>query len=87
MFELWSWTMLPGDVFRAEGHSADTRELISVVEGSVPICVGAETITLRASESARLVTDQNHSYAAEGDLPARFTMAVLERGGHFNPPA
>ncbi|WP_280952642.1 helix-turn-helix domain-containing protein [Neorhizobium alkalisoli] len=81
MFELWTWTMVPGDVFRAEGHSPNTRELITVFEGVVRISVGADTIVLNANESARLVTDQDHSYQAEGELPARFTMAVLERGG------
>ncbi|MBM7049267.1 helix-turn-helix domain-containing protein [Rhizobium lusitanum] len=81
MFELWSWTIMPGDEFRADGHSPGTRELISVAEGSLKIRVGAETLILSAGEGARLVTDQEHSYAAAGDLPARFSMAVLERGG------
>ena len=81
MFELWSWTIMPGDEFRADGHSPDTRELISVVEGRVRIRVGTETLVLNAGEGARLVTDQEHTYAAAGDRPARFTMAVLERGG------
>ncbi|MHA6645217.1 helix-turn-helix domain-containing protein [Mesorhizobium sp. A623] len=81
MFELWSWTIMPGDEFRADGHSPDTRELISVAEGSLRIRVGAETLILNAGEGARLVTDQEHSYAAAGDQPARFSMAVLERGG------
>lgn len=81
MFELWSWTIMPGDEFRADGHSPDTRELISVAEGSLTIRVGTETLVLNAGEGARLVADQDHSYAAAGDLPTRFSMAVLERGG------
>ncbi|RWJ57713.1 MAG: XRE family transcriptional regulator [Mesorhizobium sp.] len=81
MFELWSWTIMPGDEFQADGHSPDTRELISVAEGSLRIRVGSETLVLNAGEGARLVTDQEHSYAAAGDMPARFSMAVLERGG------
>ncbi len=87
MFELWSWTMMPGDAFRSDGHSPDTRELISVAEGSLSIRVGPETLVLNAGEGARLVTDQEHSYAAAGDRPARFTMAVLERGGPTNETA
>ena len=81
MFELWSWTIMPGEEYRADAHSPDTRELISVAEGSLSVRVGAETLILNAGEGARLVTDQEHSYAAAGNRPARFTMAVLERGG------
>lgn len=81
MFELWSWVMMPGDVFSADAHSPDTRELISVVRGSLSVMVGGHTVTLGQGESARLVTDQPHSYAAASDVPAHFSMAVLERGG------
>lgn len=80
MFELWSWTIMPGDEFRADAHSPDTCELISAIEGPLLINVGEETIILQAGESARLVTDQAHSYAAAADQPAQFSMAVLERG-------
>lgn len=80
MFELWSWVIMPGEEYRADAHSPDTRELISVAEGSLRIRVGPETLILNAGEGARMVTDQDHSYAAAGDLPARFSMAVLERG-------
>lgn len=80
MFELWSWTIMPGDVFHSDAHSPDTRELISVVSGRLAIIVGSETMTLAAGESARLRTDQAHSYAAADDNAAIFTMAVMERG-------
>lgn len=80
MFELWSWTFMPGDGFHADPHSPGTRELISVAEGSLRITVGAETQTLRAGENARLTADQAHSYFAADDEPAVFSMAVLEQG-------
>ena len=79
MFELWSWTIAPGDVHAAEGHTAGTSELLSVLRGTLRITVGADVLTLRAGEAARLVADQPHSYAAVGDEPVAFTMAVLER--------
>lgn len=81
MFELWSWVLMPGEVFRADAHGSDTRELISVTQGSLRIVVGAESIALEAGESARLATDQAHAYAAADDQPVFFTMAVLEQGG------
>jgi len=80
MFELWSWQIIPGDLFQAEAHSPGTRELISVGEGLLRIVVGTEISTLRAGNAAMLRTDHPHAYAAEGDGPVRFTMAVLERG-------
>lgn len=81
MFELWSWAMMPGDEFRSDAHSPDTRELISVTQGSLRIVVGAESIALKTGENVRLVTDRAHSYAAADDQPVFFTMAVLEQGG------
>lgn len=80
MFELWAWTIMPGDASNADPHSPGTRELISVEQGSLRITVGTETLILTAGESARLITDQPHSYVAAGDEPAVFTMAVLEHG-------
>lgn len=80
MFELWAWTIMPGDGSHADAHSPGTRELISVEQGSLRITVGMDALTLNAGESARLITDQPHSYVAAGDEPAVFTMAVLEHG-------
>jgi transcriptional regulator with XRE-family HTH domain len=80
MFELWAWTIMPGDGSHTDGHSPGTRELISVEQGSLRITVGNEALTLSAGESARLITDQPHSYVAAGDVPVVFTMAVLEYG-------
>ncbi len=80
MFELWSWTIMPGDGSHADAHSPGTRELISVERGSLRITVGTETLTLKAGESARLITDQLHSYFAASNEPAVFMMAVLEHG-------
>lgn len=80
MFEMWTWTIAPGDVYRSEAHSRGTRELVSVLRGSLTVTVGAETMTLEAGEAARLVTDQPHAYAAANNQPVLFSMAVLERG-------
>ena len=81
MFEIWSWKISPGDVYRSEPHSNGTRELISVKSGSLNVTVGSETMVLKAGEAARLVADQPHAYAPAGRQLVSFTMAVLERGG------
>jgi transcriptional regulator with XRE-family HTH domain len=81
MFELWSWCIAEGDVHHADAHSVGTRELLSVIEGTLVVTVGEEVIVLRAGEAARLVADQAHSYACGDGGAVRFTMAVLESGG------
>lgn len=80
MFELWSWTLMPGESYRSDAHSPGTHELISVQSGALAISVGNDRVTLDAGAAARLSGDQAHSYTAVGDDPALFTMAVLERG-------
>lgn len=80
MFELWSWTIAPGDVHRSEAHSPGTLELIAVTRGALRVTVGKETILLKAGEAARLVTDQAHTYEPAGSRAVSFSMAVLEQG-------
>ncbi|MER9793898.1 cupin domain-containing protein [Mesorhizobium sp. M0213] len=79
MFEMWSWTIAPGDVHWSDAHSRGARELVSVLRGSLKVTVGSETMILQAGEAARLLTDQPHSYAAADDHAVAFSMAVLER--------
>ncbi|WP_095203020.1 helix-turn-helix domain-containing protein [Mesorhizobium carmichaelinearum] len=86
MFELWSWTIVPGDDFHADAHSPDTRELISVTGGALRIVVGTQSVILTEGESARLITDRPHSYSSASDVPTHFSMAVLERGGQRTSP-
>jgi transcriptional regulator with XRE-family HTH domain len=78
MFELWSWTLMPGDEHLSDSHSPGTWELISVRRGSLAISVGEDQVVLEEGQAARLRTDRPHSYRALGPGPADFTMAVLE---------
>ena len=79
MFELWAWTLGPGEAFASEAHSYGTAELIAVQSGKLEITVGSDSIRLNAGETARLRTDQTHSYRSIGQDATRFTMSVLER--------
>ena len=78
MFELWLWSLKPGDVYEADGHSLGTTELITVQTGCLEVCVGAETQNIGTGGAAILRTDQPHIYKAFGEETAMFTMAVLE---------
>jgi len=80
MFELWLWSLKPGDVYEADGHSLGTTELITVQTGCLEVAVGAETQNIGTGRAAILRTDQPHIYRAVGEETAMFTMAVLERG-------
>jgi transcriptional regulator with XRE-family HTH domain len=79
MFELWSWTLGPNETYTSEAHSYGTAELIAVQSGMLEITVGSDSMRLGAGETARLRTDQTHSYRAIGREGTQFTMAVLER--------
>lgn len=78
MFELWLWSLKPGDVYEADGHSLGTTELITVQTGCLEVGVGAETQNIGTGGAAILRTDQPHIYKAFGEETAMFTMAVLE---------
>ena len=80
MFELWLWTLKPGDVYEADGHSLGTTELITVQTGCLEVVVGGETQNIGTGGAAILRTDQPHIYRAIGQETAMFTMAVLELG-------
>ena len=79
MFELWSWTLVPGETYQADAHSPGTRELVAVSHGRLAVTVGDQSISLDAGGAIRLLTDSPHSYTCIGDEPVEFSMAVLER--------
>ena len=78
MFELWSWRLMPGDVFHAPAHGRGTTELIKVDRGTLSITVGAEVTHVKRGQSLTFLSDQAHSYACLGSRPTVFTMAVWE---------
>ena len=79
MFELWSWTLMPGETYQADAHSPGTRELVAVSRGRLAVTVGDQSISLDAGGAIRLLTDSQHNYTCIGDEPVEFSMAVLER--------
>lgn len=76
--ELWDWTLAPGDCNDSEAHSAGTRELLQVQEGSVTVTVGEQIEILQARDSMSYPGDIAHSYANSGPDAARFTLSVYE---------
>lgn len=78
--ELWEWTLAPGDRHTSEAHSAGTRELLQVAEGSVTVEAGGETHLLGTGDALVFFGDRDHSYDNPGAAPARFTLCVYEPG-------
>ena len=84
--ELWDWMLCAGDRHESEAHSAGTKELLQVQEGSVSIVVAGETFVLQAGDAVSFPGDVEHSYSTVGQEPARFSLAVFEPGvgsGHM----
>jgi quercetin dioxygenase-like cupin family protein len=78
VLELWDWTLAPGDQHASEAHTAGTRELLQVHEGTVTLEVGGQAHTLEAGDAAAFPGDVAHSYANSGSGSARFSLAVFE---------
>lgn len=80
VIELWDWSMAPGEVHDSEPHTAGTKELIHVQQGSIVVEVSDERVTLRAGDALSFAGDVAHSYANAGKGTARFALAVFEPG-------
>ncbi|SRR6266540_2634650 len=80
VFELWDWTLGPGDAHVSEAHTPGTKELLQVQEGTVTVEAAGQPVTLQAGDALAFPGDAAHSYANPGTRPARFSLAVFEPG-------
>jgi len=78
--ELWDWTLGPGDRHGSEAHTAGTKELVQVQEGTITVEVADRSVTLDAGDAVTFPGDVAHAYANPGTRPARFSLAVFEPG-------
>lgn len=78
--ELWDWTLAPGDRHVSEAHTSGTKELLQVLEGTILVSIGDQSITLDAGDAVAFAGDVPHAYANPGTQPARFSLAVFEPG-------
>jgi transcriptional regulator with XRE-family HTH domain len=77
-FELWDWTLGPGDDHTSEAHTTGTKELVHVLEGTIVIEIADQSVTLDVGDAVAFPGDVAHSYANPGSQPARFALAVFE---------
>jgi transcriptional regulator with XRE-family HTH domain len=80
VLELWDWTLAPDDHYVSEAHTAGTKELMQVQQGTITVEVADESVTLDAGDAVTFPGDVAHSYANRGGQPARFSLAVFEPG-------
>jgi len=78
MFELWRWTVFPGEVYDSPGHSAGTFELLHVEKGTLSLKVDGTELIISEGCSAVAKTDVPHHYANTSDSITIFTLAVAE---------
>jgi transcriptional regulator with XRE-family HTH domain len=76
--ELWQWTLGPHETKASDAHSAGTKELLHIHDGSVVVTVGAEQFTLRPGDAISIPGDVAHAYANPYDQTARFSLVVFE---------
>lgn len=80
VMELWDWVLGPGDHHASEAHTAGTKELLQVHEGTVTLDVADQSVTLESGDAVAFSGEVAHSYANPGPQPARFSLAVFEPG-------
>ncbi len=78
--ELWDWTLGPDDAHTSESHSAGTKELMHVQQGTVTLQVADQSVTLKVGDAVTFPGDVPHSYANPHKRPARFSLVVFEPG-------
>lgn len=77
-FELWEWTLEPGDRLDSAAHAPGTRELLQVLDGTMTVEVDGVAHELATGDALAFAGDVAHAYAAAGRDRARFTLAVYE---------
>src|SRR4029079_17268657 len=80
VFELWDWSLGPGDRHASEAHAAGTKELVHVLEGSITVEVDDQAIAREPGDALAFPGDVDPAYANPHAEPARFSLAVFEPG-------
>lgn len=82
--ELWDWRLAPHEAYASDDHKPGTREVITVLTGTITVSVGGEEHTVYAGQTIDLTADRAHGYQNLTDTPARFTMLVTTPSREFD---
>ena len=74
--ELWSWRLTPAAEYPSKAHPPGTREIISVVSGSVTVTCGDVEASVAAGQCLVFEANERHTYRNAGRRVCEFTMIV-----------
>lgn len=78
--EMWEWRMMPGESSRSDPHPAGTVEILHVTEGEMTLTVDGVEHRIPAGTSVTFEANAEHVYANQGEVPARWMLAVSVPG-------
>ncbi|WP_241592006.1 helix-turn-helix domain-containing protein [Rosenbergiella epipactidis] len=78
MFELWQWQLSPNEHYNSPAHSAGTKELIYVQQGTLTLTIDEQEYLIERGNAVVANTDHTHRYANQHGELLIFTMAVQE---------
>lgn len=78
MLELWQWQLRAGERYASPGHSAGTREIVSVEKGVLGLEIADRIETIAAGQAAVFDANRPHAYIGHGRGLTTFTMVVEE---------
>jgi transcriptional regulator with XRE-family HTH domain len=82
--ELWDWRLAPHEAYASDDHQPGTREVITVLAGTVTVSVGSEEYMVHTGQTIDLAADRTHGYQNLTDASARFTMLVTMPSREFD---
>lgn len=79
--ELWRWRLAAGDRHEASGHVEGTRELITVLSGTLTLWVDDGEHVIRAGGAALFAADRDHAYVNAHRRPVDMILTVVQPVG------
>lgn len=76
--ELWRWTLAAGDNHESEGHLDGTRELISVLSGTLTLVLDDDSHQIGAGSAVLFDADHPHTYRNEHKRALDMIMVVVQ---------
>ena len=78
LVELWHWRLGRGEIYAADAHPANSREIVHVLGGQISVQVDGTEYRAGLRDTLVFQADKPHAYANRGRAVARFVMAVIE---------
>jgi transcriptional regulator with XRE-family HTH domain len=80
--ELWRWRLAAGDSHDSEGHIEGTRELLTVLAGTLTLVVGEEEHEISAGGAVLFDADRSHRYVNAHRRALDMVLVVVQPPTH-----